>query len=155
MRNSAITSIADASSLSWTDALLTGHERIDADHRHIFDIAHRLEAELLAPPEHSVVGEVLVELIEYTGEHFLREEAVMRSIRFARYDEHKREHDLLVQKVNALHRNFMDGNGDSPGEVLDFLRMWLTHHILHLDMELVRGVKAAGAPEETASAQDD
>lgn len=143
MLNSATTCISNASSLSWTDDLLTGHERIDADHRNIFDIAHRLEAEILAPPEHSCVGEVLVELIEYTGEHFLREEAIMRSIGFSGYDEHKREHDLLVQKVNALHRNFMDGNGDSSGEVLDFLRMWLTHHILHMDMELVRSIKAA------------
>lgn len=142
MLNSAITSIGDAP-LTWTDELLTGHERIDADHRQIFDIAHRLEAEIQAQPEHSVVGEVLVELIDYTGEHFEREESLMQAIRFSGYEEHKREHDLLVQKVDQLHRQFMDGNGNSAGEVLDFLRKWLTRHILSLDMALVRTIRAA------------
>ena len=41
-------------------------------------------------PERSIVGEVLVDLVELTGGHFAREEALMREIGFHGYEAHKR-----------------------------------------------------------------
>ena len=122
--------------LTWTKDLTIGHEMIDADHQHIFDLANRVQAELLEEPEHSIVGEVLVELIEHTGDHFAREEALMQAMQFGGYEAHRREHIMLMEKVNNLHRQFMDAHTSLSAEVADFLQTFLVRHILTSDMEL-------------------
>lgn len=130
--------------ISWTSDLSIGHEPIDADHRHIFDIAKRLQAEILDDdPEYSIVGKVLVELIEHTGGHFAREEALMLETGFPSYEAHKREHTLLMQQVNDLHRQFMDGRKDLAVEVAKFIRHGVMRHILKSDMELGRCMRAS------------
>lgn len=143
MFNSPPTNEHDSPYVSWTKELSIGHELIDADHQHIFDIANRLQAEMLEEPEYSIVGEVLVELIEHTGGHFMREEALMQAIQFPGYEKHKLEHDLLMEKVNDLHRQFMDGHSNLTVKVSEFLRKGLVLHILNSDMELGRCMRAA------------
>jgi hemerythrin len=142
MSNSAPTDDYNPSSLYWTKNLLIGHTMIDADHRRVFDLANKLRAEFLEEPEQSIVGEVLVELIEHTGDHFLREEALMRAIRFPGYEKHKQEHTTLMDKVNDLHLRFMEGNGSLAVEVSKYLHEWLVPHIMHADMELGRSLRS-------------
>lgn len=145
MLNPITSSDVDSPRFSWTEELSIGHEEIDADHQDIFDIANRLYAEMQEEePEHSIVGEVLVELIEHTGGHFIREEALMRSTGFPHLAQHQLEHKLLMEKVNTLHRRFMDGRGDVVAEVYEFLQKSMVPHIIHSDMALGRHVRAAG-----------
>ncbi|OWW21604.1 bacteriohemerythrin [Noviherbaspirillum denitrificans] len=130
--------------ISWSQDLAIGNELIDSDHRDIFDTARRLQAEITEEePEYSIVGEVLVELIEHTGGHFAREEALMQEIGFPALEAHKREHALLMQKVNDLHRRFMDGYPNLPMEVAKFIEFGLVRHIMKSDMELGRFMHAA------------
>lgn len=135
----------DMLQISWSQDLAIGHELIDSDHQDIFDAAQRLQAEISSEePEYSIVGEVLVELIDHTGGHFAREEALMREIGFPAYEAHKREHTLLMQKVNHLHRQFMDSrrNWNLPVEVANFIQYGLVRHIMRSDMELGRFMHA-------------
>jgi hemerythrin len=145
MFNSTKPNDPDSLYVTWTEDLSVGHELIDADHQCIFDIANRLHTEITEDPdaEYSIVGEVLVELIDHTGEHFKREEALMQEIGFAGYEGHKLEHALLMNKVNDLHRQFMDGRRNISIEVWAFLQKWLISHILNSDMELGRSIRAA------------
>lgn len=134
----------DSLQIAWSHDLAIGHELIDADHQHIFDTARRLQAEIMEEePEYSIVGEVLVELIEHTGGHFMREEALMQQIGFPAYESHKREHTLLMEKVNDLHRQFMDGRPHLAVEVANFIRYGLVRHIMKSDMELGRCMREA------------
>ena len=141
MTTSSTTDSYNPSSLYWTKNLLIGHSMIDADHRRVFDLANKLRAEFLEEPEHSIVGEVLVELIEHTGDHFLREEALMRALRYPDYEKHKAEHTVLMHQVNDLHLRFMEGNGTLAVEVSKFLHEGLVPHIMKSDMELGRHLR--------------
>ena len=129
--------------LYWTKNLFIGNALIDADHRRIFDLTNRLRADLIEQPEYSIVGELLVELIEHTGEHFMREEALMKAIRYPSYELHKLEHTALMHTVNDLHRRYMEGKDDVAAEVSDFLHKGLVPHILHADMALGRSMRSA------------
>jgi hemerythrin len=143
MPDSTTTNEYESPYFSWTNELSIGHEAIDEDHRHIFDTANRLQAEILEDPDYSIVGEVLVELIEHTGGHFMREEILMQSIQFPGYEAHKREHTWLMDKVNELHRRFMTGRSNLSVEVSEFLRKSMVRHIMNSDMELGRSMRAA------------
>lgn len=120
-----------------------GHPMIDEDHRHIFDIANRLQAELLDDPEHSIVGEVLVELIEHTGDHFVREEALMQAANYPGYAMHKQEHGELMKMVNDLHYRFMNRPGNIAVDVADFFRKSLIPHFTNWDVKLGRSILPA------------
>ena len=132
----------DMREIAWSQDLAIGHELIDADHQAIFGAARRLQAEIMEEePEHSIVGEILVELIDHTGGHFAREEALMREIDFPGQEAHRREHALLMQKVNDLHRRFMDGRPNLTVEVANFIQYGLVRHIMKSDMELGRHMR--------------
>lgn len=145
MFNSTTTNEHDSPYLSWTKELSIGHELIDADHQAIFDTANRLQAEILeqADSEYSIVGEVLVDLIEHTGGHFAREEALMQTMQYPGYEEHRLQHKMMMNKVNNLHRQFMDGRSNLSVDVAEFMRNWLVPHILHADVELGQSIRAA------------
>lgn len=144
MFNSTTTPQNESPYFTWTQDLAIGHELIDADHQRIFDTVNRLQAEILGEePEYSIVGEVLVELIDHSGGHFMREEALMQTIQFPWYEEHKLEHKLLMEKVNALHRRFMDGGKNLSVEVAEFLQKAFIPHILYSDMKLGESMRAA------------
>ena len=143
MQNSTTTSEFESPYRAWTQELAIGHDAIDADHQHIFEIANRLQAEILEDPDYSIVGEVLVELIEHTGGHFMREEALMQAINYPDIEKHQREHKMLMDKVNNLHRRFMDSRTSLSGEVADFLQKSMVRHIMNSDMDLGRCMRSA------------
>jgi hemerythrin len=143
MFNSPTTNEHHSTHVHWTKDLEIGHDLIDADHQHIFEIVNRLQAEIAEDPDYSIVGEVLVELIEHTGGHFMREEALMQAIQFPAYEAHKREHCLLMEKVNSLHRKFMNSRSSLSGEVAAFLENGMIRHIMKSDMELGRCMREA------------
>jgi hemerythrin len=137
---------SDSSFLTWTSDLAIGHDLIDADHQDIFHIANRLQSEILQKPkpDYSIVGQVLVELIEHTGGHFAREEALMQEIDFPSFEDHKIQHKILMNGVDDLHRQFMKGRSDLSAEVLEFLHLALVPHVLKWDMDLGRCLRSAG-----------
>lgn len=122
----------------WSDELSVGHQGVDADHQHIFDIANRLHRAIADEVGESIVGDILYELIVYTQEHFRREESYMLTIRYEGLAAHRHEHNLLLHKVGRLHQDYLAGRENLGIDVLDFLRQWLFDHIMHTDMEMVR-----------------
>lgn len=126
---------------SWSDELSVGHQGIDADHQHIFDIANRLHRAIANDAGDTIIGDILYELIEYTQEHFRREESYMRTVQYEGLAAHRHEHNLLLHKVGQLHQEFLAGRENLGNDVLDFLREWLLDHIMHTDMEMVRHEK--------------
>jgi hemerythrin len=142
MTNSATTGEHIPPHLYWTKNLTIGHALIDTDHRRIFDIANQLQAEFVEQPEHSIVGEALVELIEHTGDHFMREEALMQAVRYPGVEEHRLEHATMMHQVNELHRRFMERKANISVEVSEFLHEGLVPHILNTDMELGRYLRS-------------
>jgi hemerythrin len=138
MFNSTTANTCVSPCISWTEELAIGYEPIDEDHRAIFATADRLQADMAEEPEHSIVGQVLVELIEHTGGHFLREEVLMRAVGFPEYEQHRLQHQLMMQAVNSLHRRFMDGRRNISADVAEFLQKALVPHILKADAQLGR-----------------
>ena len=64
-------------SVAWRDAMNTGDPTIDADHMHLVDLINHFETAMAgAKIDHKRIARVLLGLVEYTGEHFKREEEI-------------------------------------------------------------------------------
>jgi hemerythrin len=76
-----------------------------------------------------------MEMINYAREHFTTEEVLMRQYGYPAIESHKKEHDYFIDTTASLAINFMDNRNTTGDEITEFLKIWLTNHILKTDMK--------------------
>ncbi|XOB62494.1 bacteriohemerythrin [Campylobacterota bacterium DY0563] len=87
---------------TWDKAYCIGHEKIDSEHKKLFDIANEIN---VCKEDEEKVIEIVKELIKYTKFHFKNEENFMKSIGFPKLAEHKKLHAKLVKKLGDIVKN--------------------------------------------------
>lgn len=68
--------------LEWKSEYSVGVERLDAQHRKLFDYFNQLDAAMQKGRGREVIGQVLANLASNTREHFRQEEDLMRRAAF-------------------------------------------------------------------------
>lgn len=120
--------------MTWSDRMSVGVERIDKQHRQLIDLLNALHSEMLAGRGLQAVLEVLDNLVEYTKTHFAAEESMFRNHGYPQAQAHKQQHDELTDKAIALHREVSSGRATLTLPTMNFLKDWLSNHILRTDM---------------------
>ena len=120
--------------ITWSDTMSVGVAKIDKEHQGLIALINLLHSEMLAGKSKAALGTVLDKLILYTKTHFATEETLFRTHNYPQTDAHRKEHAALTQKALALQSDLKAGKTVISAPVLDFLRDWLTNHILKQDM---------------------
>ena len=133
--------------IEWNDGLSVGIQEIDEQHKVLVELVNELNQAMKERHGNDVVSDILARLDEYTRIHFAVEESLMRMLGYPAFEEHKGEHEALIDDLSGLRERFASGQQALSFELMHFLRMWLTNHIQETDMEysrffLDRGVKA-------------
>jgi len=121
--------------MQWSDAFSVGDAEIDAQHKILVGLIARLEDSNEGDDD---LSEIFDRLEWYVAEHFTLEEARMRASGYPQLETHIAEHRQFKDWVlSAREQLFADG---APSVALahvvcDYLREWLTHHILIVDMD--------------------
>jgi len=119
--------------LSWNESYAVNVKQFDDQHKKLVDLINALHDGMKVGKGKEVMGGVLGELCEYTCSHFSAEERLMKIHAFPGYEEHKKEHNLLVIKVQEVQQLFLAGKAPLTQEIMAFLRDWLTKHIQGMD----------------------
>ncbi|TDY72842.1 hemerythrin [Leptospira meyeri] len=132
----------------WDSKYETNISEIDSQHKKLFRLINNIETVYDENKEHlSTKSKILVdavsELEDYTLSHFLIEERVMELNQYPELEAHKKQHDRFTDKILELKNRLTTGNllsNDEElnqffGDLLKFLRAWLTNHILKEDMD--------------------
>ncbi len=125
----------------WNSQYETGIERIDAQHKALFQAFNSINGVIHAggPPDGIKAG--LDFLARYTMEHFPAEETAMRVMGYPKLASHKVEHGKLVSKLQDL--QVKQANGALLTSEVDlFIAHWLAGHIDEADMEYIRFANA-------------
>jgi len=134
--------------IEWNDSLKLGIAVVDRQHQHLIEIINRLHEATVEGRGADVVSGILDELIVYTATHFSMEEKYFADFNYADAEEHKREHDALIQKVSDFADHFnsalRDGKSDPAKELLDFLNIWWRYHMMDTDSKFVALFKQKG-----------
>lgn len=132
----------DAFMYEMKDEYLTGIERIDTEHRKLFEIAeqtYQLLQEELIPDKYDHIQALLVELREYTKMHFKHEEEYMVSIQYKKLFTQKTQHEAFVRKLEEIDIDGLDENQQAVIEdLLKFLTDWLVSHIMEVDKQIAQ-----------------
>lgn len=133
--------------ISWSDELSVGLQEIDEQHKILINLINRLFNEaILHKADKTVISAILEELVQYTIVHFAVEESLFRIFDYPDTEMHQAHHDKLKQEVSSFQKKFA-GGAVIDIELMNFLRKWLTHHIMMDDKKytpffLEKGLKA-------------
>ena len=131
--------------ITWRPQLSVGQPSIDADHKHLIVYLNELDAAISAPVFSAPkAGIILIRLLEYTQEHFAREERLMQQVGYPKFEEHARQHRDAVRALTELSNAFSCEPGlPAVKKLYSFTANWLVHHIIMQDTQLtpyIRGV---------------
>jgi methyl-accepting chemotaxis protein len=119
--------------IKWNHEMLTGVSDIDKQHRQLVALINDLHHALREGRTQQRMKEILDELVEYTKHHFTFEEQMMMRCNYPDLNNHKRLHENLVRQVLSIYEGFESGKNCIGIETFNFLKDWLTNHILRVD----------------------
>jgi hemerythrin-like metal-binding protein len=143
--------------IEWSDALCTGVDEIDRQHRILVQVLGEAEA-LLAEERHGRRFEqIFRDLLAYAIYHFETEEELMRRHGYDRAgqaaaDAHLAQHRGFSERVVALRAEARHNDRASREALVAFLRDWLVNHITTTDRILGRFILGAAPAQADASA---
>ncbi|HIV49724.1 bacteriohemerythrin [uncultured Helicobacter sp.] len=119
----------------WSSEYSVHNQTIDAEHRKLFELAHRVEAAANKATNRSEVKEILAEFFNYMRVHFAHEEEYMKSIGYPELPNHKEIHKEFTRNVASLVKNSHSIN-DLKENLLIIARDWLIGHIMQEDKRI-------------------
>lgn len=123
----------------WKEEYSLGIEKIDEQHKMLFDIAgraYKLLTDQLIVDKYDRIVSVLEELKGYTKFHFSFEEEYMMSIGYKKILSHKVEHSDFIEKINSVDLSKVDDDQEKYlTGITDFVIEWIIGHILGRDRD--------------------
>lgn len=141
---------------NWTPEMSVGLVRLDDDHKVLISIVNRIADNLENKSDMSTMDQAFRALIRYTEIHFGREEAVLSAANYTDLSPHHEHHKTFILDIIDMQKEFEQSNTDQDRKkVLDYLKNWLTNHILIEDMAykpfVIDNPKAVKASETFSS----
>jgi len=131
--------------VEWSDVLSVGIEEIDAQHKVLVGLVNEMHEAIRLHHANEVVHGILNKLAEYTRIHFAVEESLMRILDYPDYEVHKAQHEELIRSVVDLQEKVASGKASVGFELMHFLKVWLTKHIIESDKEYGTHFLSSGA----------
>ena len=125
--------------IEWKTEFETGVADVDHEHRELVDLINELHAELGNERSTKDVSEFLGEVFARISAHFALEETIMRKYEYDEYEEHKRDHEKLLDDIRDIMDAFEGGQFSNYDEALSrAVRDWFVNHFKTKDARLHR-----------------
>jgi len=140
--------------LEWDPRFSVRIAEIDQQHKKLIGLINRLHESMrqaggrdaleTAIEELSAQATVINEMVEYSSYHFSTEEKYMRQYVYPDFEKHKKEHEYFINKVRTLKSDFDGGQAILSSQIMEFLKKWLSDHILGMDKKYEPFFQAKG-----------
>ena len=136
--------------IEWDDSFLIGIEELDYEHKVLINDINRLHLELARQDEKSEIEKCLGDIYARMQAHFALEEHFMKEREYEFFDEHKREHERLLDSYSGYMIQILNDTAVSfSNSIEDTLSHWVLNHILSSDKKMSLMVQ-----EKTLSKQE-
>jgi hemerythrin len=123
--------------IEWDDSFLIGIKELDHEHKVLINDINRLHGELARFDEKSEIEKCLGDIYARMQAHFALEEHVMKEHQYEFFDEHKREHEKLLDGYTEYMMQILDDAVVSIRDPIeDALRHWVLKHIVDSDKKM-------------------
>ena len=113
----------------WLPDYSVGIKTIDEQHQELICILNHLFIAVSKRQADKEIAVILDDLVGYTKTHFALEERLLKQARYDDFENHKLEHNKLIEKLDLICKRFMLEEKQIHFELLSFLKTWLKEHI--------------------------
>lgn len=124
--------------IKWNDKLNVGIGIIDEQHKILVEMINNFYDGINDKSNDELISDLITKMKDYTIVHFSTEEELLKKHGYSDYDNHKKQHDAFVLKVQDLEKRFKDGTIILSFEITKFLKDWLLDHIQGTDMKYAK-----------------
>lgn len=122
--------------LEWKAEYSVGIASMDDEHREMIGLINDVYARLGEAPDAAIIDSCLEEIFSTISLHFALEERIMREHGYSEYEEHKDDHEELLDEI----RDLMDTFAADPDEGARLLKTrlsdWFGQHFASFDARL-------------------
>ncbi|OFY84230.1 MAG: hypothetical protein A3F72_14485 [Bacteroidetes bacterium RIFCSPLOWO2_12_FULL_35_15] len=130
--------------LKWTDDYSVGIVIIDYQHKRLVMLINKLYDSMLEGKTMESITEIFEGLEDYIKNHFETEESFFKEFNYEDMKTHIKEHKVFVDQISQLKKDYLSGKNTVSVELLDFLKNWLSEHILGSDKKYISCFKENG-----------
>lgn len=125
----------------WEDIYLTGHPKVDEQHKKLVELVNTFYELKQKKLEKNQILKVFQELATYTVNHFNDEEMLIKETGEENFKAHKIIHEKLILDVSELKIQIQVADDKSLvplfAKMCMFLCKWLSNHILEEDKKVI------------------
>lgn len=119
----------------WKDSMSVGIDEIDKQHMQLVSLIDDLYNAMAQGKGQEELNNIFRELFDYAKTHFFTEEKYMFVHQYQDYEAHKKEHEKFIEDVKSYKKTFDEGDNKASVKVANFLKDWLTNHIMNTDQQ--------------------
>ncbi len=119
--------------IKWDDKYSVNVSIIDEEHKKLINIINKTILAKQYNNNPRSILEILDDMTVYAKEHFKTEETYMSNFKYHDYKTHKDEHQNFSKNILAYSKCLMRGNYQILEDILEYLQLWLVHHIQESD----------------------
>lgn len=128
----------------WSEKYKVDVPMFDEQHKILFSLINILYIGMKADKGKTALENLFKALKWYTEVHFQDEEAELMVKKYPNYEEHRKLHVELMNKVNEFQKDFKEGKNILNVEFVAFLLNWLQNHIGVEDKKYGEYLKSIG-----------
>ena len=119
--------------IEWNAGLSVDVAEFDSQHQKLIKLINDLNDAMKTGKGKDVLGKIILDLANYTVNHFSAEEHYFDKFGYPATVDHKLEHKKFIAQVGAFKNDFESGHISMTIKVMDFLSDWLRTHIMGTD----------------------
>jgi len=123
--------------IEWRSDFETGIAAVDHEHKELVDLINTLHEKIDSKAPDDTITEFLGEVFAHISAHFALEETVMRKHGYDEYQDHKSDHENLLDDIRDIMDDFEAGTYSDYETVLaPAVRDWFVNHFKTKDARL-------------------
>lgn len=122
--------------IEWREEFLLGIPSVDHEHRELIELINELYRSYTAKDSKITVMDFLGELYARIAAHFALEEKIMQEKGYDQYQEHKTEHEKLLDDICDFMDDYDNDTTFPEGVFRDLLELWFVAHFRDKDARL-------------------
>jgi len=124
--------------IEWKDEFSTGVPDVDHEHRQLVGLINELHAALSAEDPDFTVMDFLGEIYAHVSAHFALEEKIMRERNYDQFEDHKRDHERLLDELRDIMDDYEENAYFSDAAFAAHVEHWFSEHFRTRDARLHR-----------------
>ena len=122
--------------IEWKHEFSVGNAAIDHEHEHLIEQINQLYYELDHSADSATIEAILGDIQADISTHFAFEELLMQEAEFAEFEEHKEDHQQLLDQIHDMIFHFHEDPESGRELLANKLSDWFSHHFTSYDARL-------------------